>query len=119
MVKPSLTPSEERRLSIINSYQILDTLSEEDFDFLTKMASQICNTPIALISLIDRDRQWFKSKIGIEVSETPRDYSFCAHAILEPNQVMEVANALNDERFTDNPLVIESPQIVFYAGELH
>jgi len=116
MVKPSLTPSEERRLSIINSYQILDTLSEEDFDFLTKMASQICNTPIALISLIDRDRQWFKSKIGIEVSETPRDYSFCAHAILEPNQVMEVANALNDERFTDNPLVIESPQIIFYAG---
>jgi hypothetical protein len=117
MVKYSLLPNEEKRLDILNSFQILDTFSEEDFDFLTKMASQICNTPVAMISLVDKERQWFKSKIGIDISETPRDYSFCARAILEPNQVMEVQNATTDERFADNPLVVGSPHIIFYAGD--
>ena len=107
--------NEKLRLDALLSTRLLDSMSEKEFDNITFLASLICKTPIALISLVDKDRQWFKSKIGIEVQETPRDYSFCAHAILE-DDIFIVENSHQDERFKDNPLVTGSPHVVFYAG---
>jgi class 3 adenylate cyclase len=115
-VPAPLPENEEKRLQALQAYDILDTLPEQDFDDLTAIAAQICGTPIALISLIDRDRQWFKSNLGFDRTETDRDSSFCAHAILEPDQVMVVPNALEDDRFKRNPIVIEEPNVQFYAG---
>lgn len=96
-------------------YQILDTLAEQEFDDLTVLASQICQVPIALITLVDEERQWFKSKVGLQAEETPRDFAFCAHAILDTIPLI-VPDASNDNRFSDNPLVTSSPNIRFYAG---
>ncbi len=95
---------------------MLDTLPQPVFDHITKLASQICNTPVALISLVDRDRQWFKSRVGIDVWQTDRNSSLCGYAILEPTQVMVLEDASQDARFADNPLVQSGPQIRFYAG---
>lgn len=107
---------EARRLAALRDLVVLDSPPEPLFDSITRMASEICGTPIALISLIDEERQWFKANVGLEaVSETPRDVAFCAHAIHE-DCVMEVPDALQDPRFADNPLVTGAPHIRFYAG---
>ncbi|UII24012.1 GAF domain-containing sensor histidine kinase [Fulvivirga ligni] len=107
---------ERLRLETLRNYNILDTLSESDYDDITFLASAICGTPIALISFVDEHRQWFKSKRGLDAHETPRAHSFCSHAINHPNDIFIIEDSREDDRFKDNPLVTGKPDIVFYAG---
>ncbi len=115
MLIPTKPKNEDLRLESLYNLKLLDTPIEERFDLLTKIATVALNVPIAIVSLIDSERQWFKSKQGINVCETHRDISFCAHAI-NSHEIFEVEDALTDERFFDNPLVIGEPYIRFYAG---
>ncbi len=106
---------EKKRLKVLWQYEVLDTVPEELFDDLTELAARICEAPIALISLVDETRQWFKAKVGTTVNETSRDISFCAYAITQSGLFI-VPDAAKDERFANNPLVTSEPKIRFYAG---
>jgi GAF domain-containing protein len=108
--------NETSRLKALQEYKVMDTLPEQAYDNFTKLASLICHTPIALITLLDDQRQWFKSRIGLERSEIPREDALCNHAIMMPEDIMVVNDATQDERFTKNPLVTAEPNLRFYAG---
>ncbi|MCU1394177.1 MAG: hypothetical protein JWM34_2605 [Ilumatobacteraceae bacterium] len=119
MLTPRIPRDEAARLDALERLQILDTAAEERFDRLTELASTVLGTPIALVSLIDRDRQWFKSRVGVDATETSRDISFCGHAIAEDGPgVFVIEDASLDARFADNPLVTGDPEIRFYAGKV-
>jgi PAS domain S-box-containing protein len=113
--KPPIPANEEARLKTLLAYHLLDSMPEQAFDDLTLIASEICGTPIALVTLLDRERQWFKSRVGLEAPETPRDVAFCAHAIMQED-VFIVSDAFEDPRFADNPLSTDDPHVRFYAG---
>ncbi|OAV43163.1 ATP-binding protein [Lewinella sp. 4G2] len=116
-MKAPLPANERERLLSLNSYALLDSLPNDEYDDLVTIAAEICGTPISLISLVDDDRQWFKANYGLGgVTETSRDVAFCAHNILDPDNVLIVPDARKDERFADNSLVTGSPNIAFYAG---
>ena len=106
---------EKRRLQTLHGYRLLDTPPEPEFDDIVRRAAERFDTPIALMSLVDADRQWFKAKVGLDVDETPRSIAFCAYAI-QGDDVMVVEDARDDERFSRNPLVLDDPSIRFYAG---
>jgi diguanylate cyclase (GGDEF)-like protein len=115
MIKPPIPADEFRRLESLRNLKLLDTPSEERFDRVTRLAQRVFGVPIALVSLVDADRQWFKSRQGLDATETPRDISFCGHAIVG-DRILVVNDATDDERFCDNPLVCGNPNIRFYAG---
>jgi PAS domain S-box-containing protein len=112
---PTIPANESARLAALERYNVLDTLPEKEYDDLTQLAADICGAPIALITLIDQDRQWFKAKVGLDILETQRSISFCGHTIAE-NAILNVPDATQDSRFADNPLVVREPHIRFYAG---
>ena len=114
-MKAPIPENEAARLEALRQYQILDTDPEESFNDLTRLAAYICDTPIALITLVDQHRQWFKARVGLRQKETSRDLSFCAYAILQDGPLI-VPDATEDERFRDNPFVTSDPLIRFYAG---
>jgi signal transduction histidine kinase len=116
MITAMHTENEAERLKSLESFSILDTLPEEEYDNITAIAAEICGTHISLVSLLDDQRQWFKSHHGLDATETPKEQAFCAHAIQNPKQVFVVPDARLDERFHDNPLVTDHPHVIFYAG---
>lgn len=110
-----VTHTEAARVAALNRYAILDTEPEQSFDDLVTIAAHVCQVPIAMLSLVDDHRQWFKSKMGVQVTETPRDVSICAHAI-QQGDLFIVPDTMQDPRFRENPLVVQEPHIRFYAG---
>ncbi|WP_462113810.1 GAF domain-containing protein [Lysobacter xanthus] len=110
-----MTPEADRQREL-DLYRMVDSLPEAAYDDIARLASMLCDAPIALISLIDRDRQWFKARRGLELPETPREIAFCDHAIRQPDRLMEVPDTTADARFADNPLVTGGPMMRFYAG---
>jgi signal transduction histidine kinase len=116
MIAAAIPENEKERMKALKSFSVLDTFSEKEYDEITLLASIICDTPMSLITLIDEDRQWFKSKVGIDIEETPRELSFCGHAILNGGKLFTVEDSRLDERFYDNPFVTGPPDVVFYAG---
>ena len=110
--------NESDRLAALRRLQILDTLPQKAFDSITALAAGICGTPMALISLVDSNRQWFKSRQGVELTQTSRSEAFCAHAIMEPSEVLVVNDATHDERFQDFPMVRRG-ELVFYDDQLN
>jgi GAF domain-containing protein len=114
-MKAPIPDNEVQRLAALREYHILDTAAEQAYDDLTALAAYLCHAPIAMISLVDGSRQWFKSKLGLNEQETPRDVAFCAHAILQTEPLI-VRDALRDVRFSDSALVTREPHIRFYAG---
>lgn len=115
MKKAPIPHNDKHRLANLNEYRLLDSEPELEFDRIVKLAASIADTKISLVSLVDKDRQWFKAKFGLEASETPRDISYCGHVIVD-TKPMIVEDARKDDRFMDNPLCISSPNVVFYAG---
>lgn len=112
-----LQPDQEAaRLEALRRYRLLDTGAEQVFDDIAAAAAALCDAPVALVSLIDTDRQWFKARVGLDAQETPREVAFCDHAIRRPDATMIVEDATRDERFKDNPLVTSAPDIRFYMG---
>ena len=117
MAPPTPLPEKEAvRLAVLKNYNILDTPPEKAFDDIVTLASTICDTPIALVSLIDKSRQWFKACLGLCSQETSRDIAFCAYAIVDPTKIFEIPDAHEDPRFCNNPLVTGEPYVRFYAG---
>jgi GAF domain-containing protein len=114
-MKAPIPTNEAQRLEALRSYQVLDTEAEQIYDGITALAAQICEVPVAMVSLVDESRQWFKSKLGVHQQQTPRDVAFCAHAILE-DEPLYVSDAMADSRFADSALVTGEPHIRFYAG---
>jgi len=116
MRKPEIPENESERLDALKSYEVLDSLPEKDYDNITQLASAICDCPISLVSLVDDKRQWFKSHNGLEATETPKEFAFCAHAIVNPSLTLTVKDSRLDDRFSDNPLVTGDPRVIFYSG---
>jgi len=116
MKEPKIPRNEQKRLEALFEYSILDTLPEKEYDDITFLASHICDTPISLISLIDENRQWFKSRHGLNAEYTARKLAFCAHAINDKDKIFIIPDSRKDERFFDNPLVTSDPFVIFYAG---
>lgn len=116
MIKPEIPENENDRIREIYKYKLTEELSDENLESIVEIASEICKMPISLISIVDENRQFFQVKRGLDASETPRDISFCGHAINKPDELMIVTDATKDIRFKDNPLVTDSPFIKFYAG---
>lgn len=114
-MKPPIPSNEAERMRSLRLYRIIDSGSEKAFDDLTRLAAAICETPISLITLIEGERQWFKSKVGMTMTETSRDVSFCAHALVD-NRMLVVEDATKDPRFADNPYVTAEAPVRFYAG---
>ena len=116
MIPAAIPSNEAERLAALRSYDVLDTTYEVAFDNIVELAATLTGSPISIVSLVDAERQWFKSRVGVEASETPRDQAFCAHAILKPGEAFVVADALLDPRFAENPMVTGGDEIRFYAG---
>jgi adenylate cyclase len=116
MPAADLPPDEEARLEALRDLELLDTEAEAEFDELVRRAADATGAPVAVITLVDEARQWFKARVNLELESSDRDLSFCAHAILTPDDITVVPDTLEDERFADNLLVTEDPNIRFYAG---